>query len=206
MRLYLIMTDTEQSRKAKEFADKWTGRGYEKGDCQPFWLSLLRDVFGMENADELISFEEQVHLDHTSFMDAFIPTTNVLIEQKSLGKDLNKPMKQSDGSLLSPFQQAKRYITEFPLSKPPSGLSPAILRNFTSMIYLQYLCELLSFYLFQTRRIDFRHRPKNNDRTVMKLYGMSVKDTTEGSCVAALMQLYPQKIQAIAAAERKNGK
>ena len=39
-----------------------------------------------------------------------------MIEQKGHGKNLNKPIKQSDGSLLTPFQQAKRYITELPLS------------------------------------------------------------------------------------------
>ena len=64
-------------------------------------------------------FEEQVHLDHTSFIDGSIPTTKVLIEQKGLGKDLKKPIKQSDGTLLTPFQQAKRYITELPLSQHP---------------------------------------------------------------------------------------
>ena len=86
---------------------------------QPFWLSLLRDVYGVEHPEQFISFEEQVHLDHTSFIDGTIPATKVLIEQKGLGKDLRKPIKQSDGSLLTPFQQAKRYVTELPLSQHP---------------------------------------------------------------------------------------
>ena len=42
-----------------------------------------------------------------------------MIEQKSLGKDLGAPIKQSDGSLLSPFQQAKRYCLDLPLSRHP---------------------------------------------------------------------------------------
>ena len=113
------MTDRQQRAAAKEFVGKWKGRGYEKGESQPFWLSLLRDVFGIEHPEEFISFEEQVHLDHTSFIDGYIPATRVLIEQKGLGKDLNKPIKQSDGTLLTPFQQAKRYITELPVSKHP---------------------------------------------------------------------------------------
>ena len=58
-------------------------------------------------------------LDHTSFIDGFIPTTHVLIEQKSLEKGLRKPIKQSDGSLLTPFQQAKRYAAELPYSQRP---------------------------------------------------------------------------------------
>ena len=115
----VAMTDVQQRAAAKAFAAHWKGKGYEKGESQSFWLSLLRDVFGVEHPEQFIQFEEQVHLDHTSFIDGYIPETKVLIEQKGLGKDLNKPIKQSDGSLLTPFQQAKRYITELPLSKHP---------------------------------------------------------------------------------------
>ena len=113
------MTDAQQKAAAKKFASEWKGKGYEKGQSQPFWLSLLRDVYGVEHPEQFILFEEQVHLDHTSFIDGTIPSTKVLIEQKGLGKDLKKPIKQSDGTLLTPFQQAKRYITELPLSQHP---------------------------------------------------------------------------------------
>ena len=104
------MTDVQQRAAAKHFADYWKDKGYEKGQSQPFWLSLLSDVFGVEHAAEYIKFEDQVHLDHTSFIDGFIPATKVLIEQKSLGKSLTAPIAQSDGSLLSPLQQAQRYV------------------------------------------------------------------------------------------------
>ena len=104
------MTDVQQRAAAKHFVDYWRGKGYEKGQSQPFWLSLLGDVFGVEHPAEYISFEDQVHLDHTSFIDGFIPKTKVLIEQKSLGKSLTAPIPQSDGSLLSPLQQAQRYV------------------------------------------------------------------------------------------------
>ena len=103
------MTDTQRRAAAKQFAADWQGKGYEKGHSQTFWLSLLQKVYGVEEPDKFITFEDQIMLDHTSFIDGFIPSTHVLIEQKSLGKKLNKPIKQSDGSLLSPFQQAKRY-------------------------------------------------------------------------------------------------
>ena len=115
----MIMNDTQQKKAAKKFAADWKGKGYEKGQSQPFWLSLLRDVYGVEHPEQFITFEEQVHLDHTSFIDGTITSTKVLIEQKGLGKDLKKPIKQSDGTLLTPFQQAKRYITELPLSQHP---------------------------------------------------------------------------------------
>ena len=113
------MTDTERKKAAKEYAEYWRDKGYEKGETQPFWLSLLRDVLGVEHPEQYISFEDQVHLDHTSFMDGYIQTTHVLIEQKGLGKELRKPIKQSDGTLLTPFQQAKRYASELPYSQKP---------------------------------------------------------------------------------------
>ena len=113
------MNDAEQKKAAKEFAEFWKDKGYEKGQSQSFWLSLLHKVFGVEEPEKYITFEDQVHLDHTSFIDGYIENTRVLIEQKSLDKDLNKAIKQSDGSFLTPFQQAKRYITELPVSKHP---------------------------------------------------------------------------------------
>lgn len=113
------MADYNQRKSAKEFSEFWKGKGYEKGQSQAFWMSLLRDVFGIEHPESFISFEDQVHLDHTSFIDGYIPSTRVMIEQKSLGKNLNQAIKQSDGTLLTPFQQAKRYIAELPVSKHP---------------------------------------------------------------------------------------
>ena len=113
------MTETERMRRAKDFAEYWKDRGYEKGESQSFWLSLLRDVLGVESPEKFITFEEQVRLDHTSFIDGFIPATHVLIEQKGRNKDLRKPIKQSDGTLLTPFQQAQRYSAVLPYSQRP---------------------------------------------------------------------------------------
>lgn len=113
------MKDTEIRQNAKAFAEYWKDKGYEKGESQPFWLSLLRDVLGVAEPEKFIQFEEQVMIDHTSFIDGHIPTTHVLIEQKSRDKDLRKPIKQSDGSLLNPFQQAQRYSAGLPYSQRP---------------------------------------------------------------------------------------
>ncbi len=113
------MTEKEQKAAAKAFAAFWKDKGYEKGESQAFWLSLLRDVYGVEHPEQYISFEDQVKLDHTSFIDGYIEKTHVMIEQKGLGKNLRKGIRQSDGSLLSPFQQAKRYAAELPYSKRP---------------------------------------------------------------------------------------
>lgn len=131
------MTAAQQQQAAKNFAAYWKDKGYEKGESQPFWLSLLRDVYGVEHPEQFIQFEEQVHLDHTSFIDGTISATHVLIEQKGLGKDLNKPIKQSDGALLTPFEQAKRYILELPVSQHPRWV---------------VTCNFSTFYVYDMER------------------------------------------------------
>ena len=97
-------TEKQQRAAAAAFARKWEGRGYEKGESQIFWTELLTEVFGIEDPSTFITFEQQAQLDHTSFIDAMIPGTHVMIEQKSLGKDLRQPIKQSDGTLLTAQQ------------------------------------------------------------------------------------------------------
>lgn len=102
---------------ARAFAQRWAGRGDEKSDTQTFWLEMLGQVLGAPNPFELIRFERSVKLGHKSFMDAFISSTHVLIEQKSLGVDLDTPQRQSDGTLLTPFRQAARYNSMLPYSE-----------------------------------------------------------------------------------------
>ena len=111
-----MATDKQKMAAAEAFASKWNGTGYEKGDTQKFWLELLQKVFGVEDPYSFVKFEDKVMVDNTNFMDVYLPATHVLIEQKSVGKDLGAPIHQSDGSLLNPFQQAKRYNSELPYS------------------------------------------------------------------------------------------
>ncbi len=103
----------------KEFVERWKNCGDEKSDTQKFWLELLHDVLGVENPGALIDFEKRVTLEHKSFIDAYITETRVLIEQKSYGIDLTKWATQSDGFLLTPFEQAKRYADWLPDSEHP---------------------------------------------------------------------------------------
>ena len=113
------MTEAEKTRAAKAFAEYWKDRGDEKSDSQSFWLSFVRDVLGVSEPEKFIIFEERVKLDHTSFIDGHIPSTHVLIEQKKKGLNLRKPIQQSDGTLLTPFQQAQRYSAALPYSQRP---------------------------------------------------------------------------------------
>ena len=117
-------SDKQQAKAAAEFAERWKGKGYERGQSQLFWADLLSNVYGVDNLSEFIRYEEQVKnmVDSTNFIDGHIPSTRVLIEQKSLGKDLRKGIVQSDGSVLNPFQQAKRYVANMPVSEHPKWI------------------------------------------------------------------------------------
>lgn len=124
------MNITEQKKKAKEFIKRWENRGNERQDSQSFWLDLLQSVYGVENPTEYITFEDKVKMDHTSFIDGFIDSTKVLIEQKGADKDLNQAIRQSDNTLLTPFQQAKRYSANLPYSKRPRWIVTCNFKEF----------------------------------------------------------------------------
>lgn len=124
------MAKNHQATAAKAFAERWKGKGYEKGESQSFWIELLQTVLGVERPFDIISFENQVKLNNTSFIDAYIAPTRVLIEQKSIEKDLHAPIRQSSGELLNPFQQAKRYAMELPVSKHPRWVVTSNFKSF----------------------------------------------------------------------------
>lgn len=120
------MTDAERRAAAKQFAADWKDRGDEKQETQTFWLSLLQKVYGVAEPDKFISFEKTVTVDDTKtgksttkFIDGYIGATRVLVEQKGAKIDLNKGETQSDGSILSPYQQARRYGGYLPANQQP---------------------------------------------------------------------------------------
>lgn len=113
------MNDRERREAAKQFAQSWAGRGDEKQETQAFWMALLQKVFDVPDPEKYISFELPVRLSHTSFIDGFIRETRVLIEQKSQDIDLRKGYKQSDGSVLTPYMQARRYAGYLPHDMNP---------------------------------------------------------------------------------------
>lgn len=113
------MKDVEQRVAAARFAADWQGRGDEKQETQSFWIALLQGVYGVDEPTKYIQFELPVKLDHTSFIDGYIESTRVLIEQKGKDIDLRKGYKQSDGSMLTPFQQARRYAGYLPHDRNP---------------------------------------------------------------------------------------
>ncbi|MGI6033038.1 MAG: class I SAM-dependent DNA methyltransferase [Coriobacteriales bacterium] len=106
----------QRKAAAMKFAEEWAGRGYEKGDTQTFWLELLNDVVGMDNARNECKFE--YHTAEGGFIDCWIPDAGVLVEQKSLGVDLDKP-EERQGKLVTPFEQALAYAESLPMRQQP---------------------------------------------------------------------------------------
>lgn len=126
-----MKTDKQMAAAAAEFAERWKDRGYEKGESQPFWIDLLSNVFGVEMPTAgFIRFEDHNMVDASNFIDGRIPSTRVLIEQKSLGKDLRAPIRQSDGEPLTPFQQARRYVVSMPVSEHPRWIVTCNFKEF----------------------------------------------------------------------------
>ena len=109
------MTDAEQREAARQFANKWQGKGNEDEDGRSYWLDFLTNVMGMEHVTDRVNFEKKVIVDgNTKRIDVYIPETHVLIEQKSLGKALDKKIHNSGDIELTPYEQAKRYNDNLP--------------------------------------------------------------------------------------------
>lgn len=126
-----MKTDKQMAAAAAEFAARWEGKGYERGQSQLFWADLLTNVFGVQNLTEFLRYEEQVAsmVDSTNFIDVHIPSTKVLIEQKSINIDLRKPVKRGDG-YITPFLQAKLYIVNMPQHEHPKWVVTCNFKSF----------------------------------------------------------------------------
>lgn len=123
----------QKQQAVKAFIKQWSGKGYEKGETQSFWHSLLHNVLGIEDPTQIIEYEMQVKTltkeKGSDFIDAFILPTKILIEQKSSDKSLSDKFKQSDDSFLTPYQQARRYAEGLPFSEKPRWI---VCCNFSS--------------------------------------------------------------------------
>lgn len=117
------MNIIEQRKNAKEFVKRWIDRGSERSDAQSFWIDLFHTILDIDNPTVKFDFEKKVPLktlkgDATNdFIDAYVKDTHVVIEQKGSSKSLTKKYKQSDGSELTPYQQAKKYYDNIPYSQ-----------------------------------------------------------------------------------------
>ena len=188
------MSDAKQKQAAKAFSDKWQGKeGYEKGETQQFWNDLLGDVFGIERLSDYIEFEKRITLANGAkgYIDGYISSVPVLIEQKGKNVDIRKKERQSDGAMLDPHAQAKRYVQWLPRSQKPKYI---IVCNFDEfLIYDEEnpvaepqsvkLCDLEKEIYLLDMLIDpeSRHQQKEAEISVQagdavgKIYDMLLK-------------------------------
>ena len=93
----------------KKFVEKWTGRGKEDEDDRSYWIDLFQNVFAQSDVTDRLDFQKKVIGEdgNTKRIDVYIPETNIIIEQKSLGIALDKPQAGHKG--MTPYEQAKYY-------------------------------------------------------------------------------------------------
>lgn len=112
------MTDAEKREASRQFFQKWSGKGKEDEDDRSYWLDILQRIMGADDATDRIEFQKKVIVDgNTKKIDAYIPETKIIIEQKTLGIALDKKVHQSGGIDLTPYEQAKRYNDNLPSSE-----------------------------------------------------------------------------------------
>ena len=114
----------------KNFVNQWREVSGERANYQKFWLTLVRDFFDIDKPENFIQFEVPVQLEHKKFIDCYFPDSKVIIEQKNFGVDLEKSITQSDGTKLTPYEQAKRYIIGLPLSMHPKKIITCNFKEF----------------------------------------------------------------------------
>lgn len=112
------MTYEDKKEAARQFIMKWQGKGKEDEDDRSYWLDILQRILGMENATDNVEFQKKVLVEgHIKRIDVYLPDTKIIIEQKSLGKALDKKIHNSGDVDLTPYEQAKRYYDNLPLSE-----------------------------------------------------------------------------------------
>ncbi len=111
------MTDQEKREAARQFHNKWNNRGKEKQDDQSYWVDFLQNIMGVENVTDRIEWQKEIIQPnkHKGWIDAYIPETKTIIEQKSLGIKLDEPQQGHDG--MTPYEQAKMYDNCLPQSQ-----------------------------------------------------------------------------------------
>ena len=202
---------------AKEFVNQWREVTGERANYQKFWLTLIRDVFNIDKPENFIQFEVPVKLKHKSFIDGYFPDSKVIVEQKAFGVDLEKEITQSDGSKLTPFEQARRYVIGLPVSMHPKKI---ITCNFSEfLIYDMETLEppvkiLLEELPSKYHLLDFLINPTENKirlekelsleagKIVAKIYNELLKTLAPGSdeknlnilCVRIIFCLYAESV------------
>ena len=126
------MTDAERRKAVKAFSEYWIDKGDENQETARFWIELLGNVLGVGNPTKVIEFEKPVIIEkNQKYIDGYITSTKVLIEQKGTQIKLGRSAVQSDGEKLTPFGQAFRYNNYLPYNEKAKWI---IVSNFKEIL------------------------------------------------------------------------
>lgn len=128
-------------KELQTFIDTWCDKGDEVADKDTYWNTLLR-ILGVPQIqldnNTFIKYEKKIKLrENESFhgsIDAYIPSTKTLIEQKSNGVDLFKKESRPNGGdveKITPFEQARRYDNHLSKNEKANFL---VLCNFKQIV------------------------------------------------------------------------
>lgn len=133
-------------KEIQNFIKSWSTGAHEVADKVTFWNTILRflgvpqeqiDNRTFIDYEKSIKLKENEHFDGS--IDAYIPSTHVLIEQKSSGVDLSKPESRPNGGhteKITPYEQARRYDTHLSANE---------------RAYFYVLCNFNEFIIYDIR-------------------------------------------------------
>ena len=126
-----MKSSADKALAAQCFVEEWKNRGQEDEHDETFWNQFLQEVMGIDRVHHIIDYQKKVKISGSwKRIDAYIPASKVLIEQKTRGIDLAKKAKQSDGSELSPYDQALRYASYLPTHEQPNYIITSNFQEF----------------------------------------------------------------------------
>lgn len=138
------MTNAEKREAARQLIQKWHNKGREDEDDRSYWLDILQRLLGCADATDRIEFQKKVIVNgNTKKIDAYIPETKIIIEQKSEGIPLDKKISQSGGTELTPYEQANATMIICQLLRKQSGSSLPIFRNCGFTIWIPAFLKIM---------------------------------------------------------------
>lgn len=96
-----MATNSTQKQAARQFVKDWTGRGSEKSETSKFWISLLQNVFGIQEQKSRIEQTAQGILDAR----ALFPDSNLadLYDELTMPPELRKAHRANDTAVLEAY-------------------------------------------------------------------------------------------------------
>ena len=112
------MNPAQQKANAKKFIERWQNEpGNEEEQSRSFWIQLLEEVLGIQNATHVLQFERKVK---GRKIDVFYEDMGILIEQKGRGISLDEAtVRSKKAGAETPYQQACWYANNLPFSIRP---------------------------------------------------------------------------------------